>query len=115
MANGQSQTVGKFALTQSGVYVCRTMFNYLAPNTSDWMMSNQSGNQTLWPNPYVTDPSELGVPNGSTLYLYVWVMAGYDAPAAEHDFTYEQGNPKCAYYECGGVTVRSWVTLEKVE
>lgn len=97
------QTVGQFTLNQQGGYVARTEFKYIDMNNGNSGMSSQTGNQ-LVDQSYTTDPGTLGVPDGSIVTFYLWVMAGTDETATQ-SFIYESGNPATAVYMCNGTTL----------
>jgi len=106
------QKVGKFKLNQQGGYVCRTEFVYLDDN-GQMVQSSQSGNELLGQS-YTTDPGTLGVPNGATLWLKIWVMWGTDHQATQ-GFIYDSGNPKTAEYTCSGTTLGNHLSLDGVK
>ncbi|SHH84286.1 hypothetical protein [Flavobacterium defluvii] len=105
------QTVGKFKLNQQGGYVCRTEFVYLDQN-GQLQSSSQTGNELLGQS-YTTDPGSLGVPDGSTLWMKIWVMAGHDNQA-QQAFTYQAGNSSIADYTCSGTTLSNHLALDGV-
>lgn len=94
--------VGKFTLNQQGGYVCRTMFNYLDDN-GNMHQSAQTSNELI-DQSYITDPGDLGVPDGSIVTFYLWVMAGNDE-AATQSFIYTRGSKNNATYMCNGTTL----------
>ncbi len=97
------QKVGKFTLNHQGGYVARTEFKYIDMNTGDSGMSEQTSNELI-DQSYTTDPGKLGVPNGSIVTFYLWVMAGNDE-AATQNFIYDEGNSATAVYMCNGTTL----------
>ncbi|KOP39404.1 hypothetical protein SAMN05444671_3716 [Flavobacterium sp. CF108] len=105
------QTVGKFKLNQQGGYVCRTEFVYLDSN-GQLQSSSQTGNELLGQS-YTTDPGSLGVPDGSTLWMKIWVMAGHDNQA-QQAFIYQSGNSAVADYTCSGTTLSNHLALDGV-
>lgn len=105
------QTVGKFKLDQQGGYVCKTEFVYM-DNEGQLHTSSRTGEELLGQT-YVTDPGDLGVPNGSTLWMKIWVMAGHDNQAKQA-FIYQKGNSSTADYTCSGTTLGNHLALEGV-
>lgn len=105
------QQIGKFTLNQQGGYVCRTMFAYVDGN-GQLVESHQTGNELLGQT-YTTDPCDLGVPNGSMLWMKIWVMAGYDNQASQA-FIYQQGGGSIAVYTCSGTTLSNHLSLDAV-
>lgn len=105
------QTVGKFKLNQQGGYVCRTEFVYMDPN-GQLKHSSQTSDELLGQS-YTTDPSSLGVPDGSTLWMKIWVMAGHDNQATQA-FLYQSGNTSIADYTCSGTTLSNHLALDGV-
>jgi hypothetical protein len=94
--------VGKFTLNQQGGYVARTMFIYVDENGQE-VHSQQTGNE-LVDQSYTTDPGTLGVPDGSLVSFYLWVMAGNDERSTQI-FQYTKGSPNTAVYMCNGTTL----------
>jgi hypothetical protein len=105
------QKVGKFKLNQQGGYVCRTEFVYMNDNGQN-VQSSQTGDELLGQS-YTTDPGSLGVPDGSVLWMKIWVMWGTDNQASQA-FIYESGNSSVAEYTCSGTTLGNNLALNGV-
>jgi len=106
------QHVSKFVVNQNGVFVSRTMFNYMYGD-GQIHQSAQTDNQTIGQTCKV-DPGDLFVPDGSTVWLYQWVMASIIDPVASKAFVYDKASPNIAYYTCSGITNMAQLTLDKV-
>jgi len=96
------QKIGKMSLKNSGGFVARVQFSYLNDD-GEKQLSSQSGDVTLGFTKTV-DPAELSVPNGSTVYMHVFVVWGTDNEA-RRAFIYEKGNPTTAHYNISGTTL----------
>ncbi len=105
------QRVGKFKLNQQGGYVCRTEFVYMDDN-GQLVQSSQTENELLGQT-YTTDPGSLGVPDGSTVWMKIWVMLGTDNQALQA-FQYQAGNSRVAEYTCSGTTLSSHLALDGI-
>lgn len=103
--------IGKFTLHQQGGYVCRTMFEYV-DDSGQTVESHQTGNELLGQT-YTTDPGDLGVPDGSMVWMKIWVMAGYDNQARQA-FLYKKGGGAVAEYTCSGTTLANHLALDGV-
>lgn len=103
--------VGKFQLNQQGGYVCRTEFVYINPK-GELESSAHTGNELLGQS-YITDPIVLGVPDGSVLWMKIWVMAGRDNQASQ-GFEYKSGSSAVAEYTCSGTTLNNHLALDGV-
>ncbi|GAB3575341.1 hypothetical protein [Hymenobacter daeguensis] len=104
-------TVGKFTLNQQGGYVCRTEFVYL-DDSGQQHQSSQTSNELLGQS-YTTDPGDLGVPDGSIVWMKIWVMWGNDNQATQA-FIYQKGSAKTATYTCSGTTLSNNLALNGV-
>jgi len=105
------QQIGKFTLHQDGGYVCRTMFEYVDGN-GQLVESSQTGNELLGQT-YTTDPGDLGVPDGSMLWMKIWVMAGTDNQARQA-FLYQKNGGSVAEYTCSGTTLANHLALDGI-
>lgn len=106
------ESIGKFRLHQQGGYVCRTEFVYI-DESGRLMQSAQTGNQTLGFT-YDVDPHDLGIKDGTTVWMKIWVMWGNDNQA-QQGFIYQRGNPKTAVYTCSGTTLSNHLSLDGIE
>ncbi|MGV3598868.1 MAG: hypothetical protein ACO1PI_13455 [Bacteroidota bacterium] len=105
------QSVGQFTLHQQGGYVCRTEFVYMDEN-GQLQQSGQTDNELLGQT-YTTDPGSLGVPDGSILWMKIWVMLGTDNQASQA-FIYQKGASATAVYTCSGTTLNNNLALNGV-
>ena len=96
-------TVGKFSLHNGGGFVARQMFTYMDENGEK--IASKSSGDILLGQTKEFDPGDLGVPDGVTLWSYVFVVWGDDNEARQ-GFIYKKGAPKTAAYTITG-TVRS--------
>lgn len=98
------QKIGKMSLKNSGGFVARIQFSYL-DDDGEKHLSNQSGDITLGFTKTV-DPGDLGVPDGSMVYMHVFVVWGHDNEA-RRAFFYEKGNVTTARYNISGTTLNN--------
>jgi hypothetical protein len=105
------QEIGKFKLQQRGPFVSRMQVKYL-DGDGNVLYSSQTSDEVTGQD-YFMEPSDLGVPDGSTIWLILWILAGYDQ-TAQKAFIYKQGSNITATYSCTGVTVVTHLTLEDV-
>lgn len=85
--------IGKFMLTQSAGFVCKSGIN-------GW--ETETGNQSAG-NSYPIDPAELGIPSNMAVSLVIYpVLADVSYVAAGESFFYIQGNPGVALYTASG-------------
>jgi hypothetical protein len=96
------QKIGKFSLKNGGGFVARIQISYM-DDDGNKQLSGQSGDVPLGQTKTV-DPSELGVPNGSMVYMHVFVVWGTDNEA-KRAFAYEKSNPATAAYVITGTTL----------
>jgi hypothetical protein len=100
--------VGKFSLHNGGGFVARQMFTYMNDN-GEKVATNASGDVTLGQTQEF-DPGAFGVPDGATLWSYVFVLWGYDNEAKQ-GFTYKKGAPRTAAYTITGTTLSNTLGL----
>jgi hypothetical protein len=105
------QKIGKMSLKNSGGFVARVQFSYL-DDDGEKHLTHQSGDILLGQTKSF-DPGEFGVPNGSLVYLYVFVVWGTDNEA-KRAFVYEQGNPLTARYVITGTTLSNDLGLVEI-
>ena len=105
------QRVGQFKLNQQGGYVCRTEFVYMNDEGQN-VQSSQTSNELLGQS-YTTNPGDLGVPAGSTLWMKIWVMWGTDNQASQA-FIYDPTSSLTAEYTCSGTTLGNNLALNGV-
>jgi hypothetical protein len=95
--------IGKFTLHNGGGFVARGQVAYLDDN-GEKKLSGSTGDITLAVTKDV-DPGSLGVPDGSMISLFVFVVWGDDNEARQ-SFIYQKGNTTVANYTITGA-VRS--------
>jgi hypothetical protein len=98
------QKIGKMSLKNSGGFVARIQFSYMDEN-GDKHLSKQSGDITLGRSKTVA-PDELGVPDGSMVYMHVFVVWGTDNEARKA-FIFEKGNTSVVNYNISGTTLNN--------
>ena len=105
------QKIGKMSLKNSGGFVARTQFSYLDDN-GEKILTGQSGDITLGFSK-TEDPGAMGVPNGSMVYMHVFVVWGTDNEA-RRAFVYEKGNTSTANYNISGTTLNNDLGLTDI-
>ena len=101
--------IGKMSLKCSMIYVTvRVQFAYL-DDKGDKQFSAQSGEMMLG-DVKAVDPGDLNVPDGSTVFMHVFVLPGIDNEASR-GFIYQKGNPQVANYEIKGETIQNDLIL----
>jgi hypothetical protein len=105
------QEVGKMSLKNSGGFVARVQYSYM-DDSGEKKLTGQTGDIPLGQTRTV-DPGELGVPNGSMLYMHVFVVWGTDNEA-RRAFIYKKGNVSCANYNISGTTLNNDLGLVDV-
>lgn len=103
------QTVGNFALTNAGGFVAKIYFMYTPPGSSD-MKRSSTGNSILLGQTGQDTPGQLGVPNGSTVYLYVDVVWGSDNHSGT-GYLYDSSSGVTASYTISGTTLDNTLTF----
>jgi hypothetical protein len=96
------QKVGSVSLKNSGGFVARIQFSYLDEDGNK-QLTGQSGDVLLGQTLNV-DPGDLGVPDGSWIYLHAFVVWGTDNEA-KRAFVYEKGKNTTARYNISGTTL----------
>ncbi len=105
------QKIGKMSLKNSGGFVTRIQVSYL-DDDGEKKLSRQTGDITLGRTETV-DPADLGVPDGSMVYMHAFVVWGTDNEA-KRAFLYEKGNTVCAHYNISGTTLSNDLGLVEV-
>lgn len=103
--------IGKFTLHNGGGFVARGQVAYLDDN-GEKKLSGNAGDITLGITKDV-DPGGLGVPDGSIIDLYVFVVWGTDNEARQ-SFIFEKGNTTTANYTITGTTLSNTLGLISV-
>jgi hypothetical protein len=98
------QKIGKMSLKNSGGFVTRIQYSYL-DDAGEKQLTGQSGDIPLGQT-MTTDPGDLGVPDGSMVYMHAFVVWGTDNEA-RRAFQYEKGNTSVANYNISGTTLNN--------
>jgi hypothetical protein len=98
------QKIGKMSLKNSGGFVTRIQFSYMDDN-GEKKLTGQTGDIPLGQT-MTTDPTSLGVPDGSMVYMHAFVVWGTDNEA-RRAFVYEKGNVSTAHYNISGTTLNN--------
>jgi hypothetical protein len=104
--------ISKFTLHNGGGFVARGQVAYLDDNGEKQLTGN-NGDILLGQTKEV-DPGGLGVPDGSLISLYVFVVWGTDNEARQ-SFLFEKGNPAVAKYTITGTTLSNTLGLISVD
>jgi hypothetical protein len=98
------QRIGKMSLKNSGGFVARVQFSFMDDN-GEKQLTGQSGDVLLGQT-QTFDPGALKVPDGSMVYMHVFVVWGTDNEA-RRAFLYEKGNTSTANYNISGTTLNN--------
>lgn len=101
-------TIGKFTLHNGGGFVARGKVAYLDDN-GEKHLTGDKGDILLGQTKDV-DPDALGVPDGSIIDLYVFVVWGTDNEARQ-SFIYKKGSTVAANYTITGTTLSNTLGL----
>ncbi|SRR6266545_2663134 len=106
------KTIGKFSLKNQGGFVVKLQFVY-------WDADNQKHHKDgtdSFPlgQSQTADPGDYGVPDGSPVALYAFVVWGSDKEAAQM-FTYQRGSSAIARYIITGTTLGNDLGLVGVD
>lgn len=104
--------IGKFSLHNGGGFVARGEVAYIDDN-GDKKLSGNAGDITLGLTGNI-DPGKLGVPSGSVVSLYVFVVWGTDNEARQ-SFIYKSGSRATAKYTITGTTLSNTLGLIAVD
>jgi len=105
------QQIGKMSLKNQGGFVTRMMVSYLDDN-GEKQLSGHTGDITLGLSK-TADPGDLGVPDGSIVSMYAFVVWGKDNEA-KRVFLYHKGNPATADYTISGTTLDNELGLTDI-
>ncbi len=100
--------VGSFSLHNGGGFVVRISFKYIDDNGQT--QRSETGDAILLGQTQTVNPTNLGVPDGVTLWLYADVQAGYDNQAVQ-GFAFQNGNSSVAQYTITGTTLNNTLGL----
>jgi hypothetical protein len=98
------QEIGKMSLKNSGGFVARVQFSYMNDD-GEKALTGQSGDVLLGQTSII-DPADLKVPDGSMIYMHVFVVWGTDNEA-RRAFIYKKGNVSVANYNISGTTLNN--------
>jgi hypothetical protein len=104
--------IGKFSLHNGGGFVARGEVAYLDDN-GEKHLSGNTGDILLGQTKDV-NPDQLGVPDGSIISLYVFVVWGTDNEARQ-SFIYQKGSNVTAKYTITGTTLNNTLGLISVD
>lgn len=104
------ETIGKILLNQNGWFVAKLQAVY--KNNDEWVHVDGSGGIPILQK-VVIDPGDHGVPNGSEVSPYVFVVWGNDNRAKEV-FKYEKGNSRTAEYTITGTTLDNSLAFQGI-
>jgi len=105
------QKIGKMSLKNSGGFVTRIQYSYL-DDDGNKQLTKQSDDITLGFTKTI-DPADLGVPDGSMVYMHAFVVWGTDNEA-KRAFLYEKGNTSVAEYNISGTTLNNDMGLVNI-
>jgi hypothetical protein len=112
VSNMAIQKIGKLSLHNGGGFVARGQVAYIDDN-GEKHLSGSTGDILLGQTNDI-DPGALGVPNGSIISLYVFVVWGTDNEARQ-SFIFEQGSKVKANYTITGTTLSNTLGLINVD
>lgn len=96
------QNIGKMSLKNNGGFAVKLQFVYIDSN-GDKQHVDGTGSFPLGQTE-TADPGDYGVPDGSPVALYAFVVWGRDNTASQL-FFYQKGAPMCAAYTISGTTL----------
>ena len=105
------QTIGKMSLKCSGGFVAKIQFVYI-DDDGERKTTGKSGDIPLGQTKTV-DPGDMGVPDGSLVYLKAFVVWGKDNNASRA-FLYKKNDPGIANYNISGTTLNNDLGLTSV-
>ena len=100
--------IGTFSLYNDGGLIVRGQVSWIDENGKH-QLTSATGDVTIRATSAV-DPGELGVPDGSIVSLYVFVIWGHDNEARQ-SFLYQKGNSAVAKYAITGTTLSNTLSL----
>ncbi len=105
------QSIGKFSLKDNGGFNVKLQFVYW---DKDGYKHHTDGTASYPVGQCASaDPGDHGVPDGSTVALYAFVVWGTDNEANQL-FTYQKGSTSTANYTISGTTLNSDLVLNSV-
>jgi hypothetical protein len=107
------QKIGKFTLHNGGGFVARGQVAYMDENGEKHLTQKSTSDIRLGET-HDVDPGALGVPDGSLVDLYVFVVWGYDNEARQ-SFIYQKDSKVKANYTITGTTLSNTLGLINVD
>ena len=95
--------IGYFSLHNKGAFVTKLAFEYYNASTNKWIRTVNVGEITVG-NSKKASPGDYGVPDGSQVRVYAFVVAGSDKTGSEQ-FTFRKNNGSTAKYTISGTTL----------
>jgi len=106
------KSIGKFTLHNGGGFVARGQVAYLNDDGEKHLTAQTS--DILLGQTHDIDPGVLGVPDGSIISAYVFVVWGTDNEARQ-SFIYQKGSAVAANYTITGTTLSNTLGLISVD
>lgn len=97
-----AQEIGKISLKNSGGFVCRIQLKFQDDDLNNHY-TKETGDITLGFTKEI-DPEELGVPDGTSIWLKAIVRLGRDNESNK-GFKYVKGNTNVARFNISGTTL----------
>lgn len=101
--------IGKLSLKNNGGFAVKLQFVYV-DSSGEKHHVDGTGSFPLGQTE-TADPGDYGVPNGSPVAVYAFVVWGSDATGTQF-FTYETGNGTTANYAISGTTLNNSLGFE---
>jgi len=95
--------IGYYSLQNKGAFVAKLAFEYYNASKSKWIRTTFVGEITVGKTKKAS-PGDWGVPDGSQVRLFAFVVAGSDKTASEQ-FTYRKNTGSTANYSISGTTL----------
>ncbi len=105
------KNIGQICLKNHGGFVVKLQFVYWDENGNKVHVDGTAGYDVLQQE--TADPGQYGVPDGSLVSLYAFVVWGSDN-TANQIFVYQNNNPVTATYTISGTTLNNDLTLDSV-
>jgi hypothetical protein len=109
--------VGKIHLYNAGGYNCHLGVKWIDPDgqSQHGPAYDPNGHVIMAAGSEDIDPGDVGVPNGSTIWAYIDVQAGWDNQGSAQDgLIFKLGDPHVANYESTGTTLNNGVKFQGV-
>ena len=106
------ERVSLFKLQQNGGYKCRIEFIFTDEN-GQTRFSPQT-EDILFDRLYTVSPGSLGITEGTTVRLKIFVVEGFDIESGQA-FIYDAMSPLAAAYTSSGTNLVNLLTLDSVQ